>query len=48
MALPQPTENEEKYEFFNRCMVNGKMKKAYPDIGQRYKVCKSNWERRLK
>ena len=45
MPLPRPGENEDKPEFIGRCMAAQVMRDEYPDSGQRYAVCKGQWER---
>jgi len=41
MPIPQPNQGEHEKEFVQRCMIDKKMKKEYPDIDQRYTVCRS-------
>lgn len=48
MPIPKPIDEEHKHQFIDRCMNNDIMKSEYPDIGQRYAICNSSWERRLK
>lgn len=47
MPLPVP-EGEQKEKFMNRCMADPVMVKEYPDNGQRYAICNSQWEGKMK
>ena len=46
MPLPEPGETEERQPFLNRCMADDTMRNEYPDTGQRFAVCRSQWEGR--
>jgi hypothetical protein len=41
MPIPQPKQGEHEKEFVQRCMIDEKMKTEYPDVDQRYTVCRS-------
>ena len=41
MPIPQPKKGEHEKEFVQRCMIDEKMKIEYPDVDQRYIVCRS-------
>lgn len=41
MPIPQPKQKEHEKEFVQRCMSDEKMKTEYPDIDQRYQVCRT-------
>jgi hypothetical protein len=44
MPLTEPTEGEDRQAFLNRCMGDETMRNEYPDTGQRFAVCRSQWE----
>jgi len=48
MPLPTPSKGESKKDFLSRCMSNDTMKSEYPKTKQRYAVCNSKWNRRIK
>lgn len=46
MPLPEPGKGESREVFMTRCMGNDTMRNEYPDTGQRWAVCRSQWEGR--
>ncbi len=44
MPIPEPGENEDRQTFLNRCMADDTMRNEFPDTGQRFAVCRSQWE----
>lgn len=48
MPLPRPNKNDDKDKFISRCMGNPTMNKEFPSSDQRYKVCKSQWNKKFK
>lgn len=48
MPLPTPNDREPKEDFISRCMGNETANKDFPDNGQRFAVCQSQWERAKK
>ena len=47
MPLPNPTSEESKKEFLDRCMSDKVMNKEFSDPKQRYAVCNSQWKKHL-
>ena len=43
MPLPQPTPQETKDEFIQRCMADEKAVEEFPDNSQRFAVCNTQW-----
>jgi hypothetical protein len=48
MPLPTPNDREEKDSFISRCMGSEVTNKDFPDSGQRFAVCNSQWDRSKK
>ncbi len=46
MPLLKPKDGEEKKEFMDRCMANPTMNDEFPDNGQRFAVCKAQWDKK--
>ncbi len=45
IPIPEPRGDESRDEFISRCMGNDVMLDEFPDEGQRFAVCASQWER---
>lgn len=43
MPIPQPTPQETKDEFIQRCMADDKAVEEFPDNSQRFAVCNTQW-----
>lgn len=41
MPIPEPNSGEHEKEFVQRCMIDEKMKPEYPDVDQRYTICRN-------
>lgn len=39
MPIPTPQQEEKDKDFLQRCMIDEKMLKEYPDKDQRYSIC---------
>jgi hypothetical protein len=39
MPIPTPQPEEKDKDFLQRCMIDDKMVKEYPDKDQRYSIC---------
>lgn len=48
MPMPMPKPDEKPKDFEDRCMADPMMAKEYPDNGQRFAVCKSQWGKKEK
>jgi len=48
MPIPTPQKDETKQEFIERCMSNDTMVKEYPNEGQRYAICLTQWRNKNK
>jgi len=48
MPIPTPQKDETKQEFIERCMSNDTMVKEYPNKGQRYAICLTQWRNKNK
>ena len=48
MPIPNPTKEESKKEFLDRCMADEKMNDEFPNGAQRFAVCNSSWEKSKK
>jgi len=44
MPLPNPTSDESKDDFIDRCMADPAMNEEYPENDQRFAICNSQWE----
>ena len=45
MPLPEKRDGEEDADFLARCMVDGVMRDEYPDVDQRYAVCRAQLDK---
>lgn len=43
MPIPKPRTGESKEDFISRCMGDDVMRKEFPNTGQRFAVCNTNW-----
>lgn len=48
MPIPTPQKDETKQEFIERCMSDDTMVKEYPNKGQRYAICLTQWRNKNK
>lgn len=43
MPIPEPSSDESRSEFIERCMNDSTMEDEFPDRNQRLAVCESRW-----